>query len=270
MSPPVLLRWRAAVALRWYVRWWPIDVGKGFVSNHLLAPLLPQPPAAFDAELPTGDRVRLQYRERIGLSWLLHGGFERFEIEFAISAAGGGTTAVDVGAHAGLYTTALGRAVGPRGTVLAFEPSPDNLSRLRDNLERNGIENVKIHAAAATAVKKQVRLRIATDPAYGSTREVFEGRDSGEFIVVSGVPLDSAWVGAGRPSVSFVKIDVEGTELDVLSGAEELLRVCRPRVVIEAASDAARDALDEWFATRGFRRREVRGFMPWNKLYEPA
>lgn len=270
ISRSVLLRWRMASPLRAYVRWSPIAVGKGFVSNHVLAPLLPEPPAAFDAPLPSGDRVRLHYREAIGLSWLLSGPFERAEIEFAISAAEPKSTAVDVGAHAGLYTIALARAVGPEGAVLAFEPSAGNLERLRDNLERNGLANVTIHGAAATAVDKPVRLRIADDPAYGSTTEVFEGRDSGESTIVPGLSLDSAWVAAGRPAVSFVKIDVEGSEIDVLSGAEALLLECRPQVLIEAASDAARRALDEWFGVREFRRRTIEGFMPWNELYEPA
>jgi FkbM family methyltransferase len=270
ISRSALLCWRVASPLRAYVRWSPIGLGKRFLSNRLLAPILPPPPAEFDAELPSGDHVRLQYREAIGLSWLLYGAFERAEIEFAIASTEPGGAAVDVGAHAGLYTTALARAVGSDGTVFAFEPSNLNVARLRGNLERSGLTNVVIYCAAAAARDQPVLLRLANDPAYSSTSKVFEDRSLGESTVVPGVCLDSAWLNAGRPRISFVKIDVEGAELDVLAGAESLLGECRPSVLIEAASDAARASLDEWFEARAFQRRLVRGFMPWNHLYESA
>ncbi len=57
-----------------------------------------------------------------------------------------GMTAVDVGANIGIYSRYPARLCGPNGRVVAFEPSPDNLARLKANLGR--LPNVTIHASA--------------------------------------------------------------------------------------------------------------------------
>ena len=45
--------------------------------------------------------------------------------------------------------------------------------------------------------------------------------------------IDHEWVSLGRPDVSLIKIDVEGSELDVLAGASECMKVCRPYILVE-------------------------------------
>src|ERR687885_83981 len=118
---------------------WPIrrywirserKLGKSLLVDRVLKPLLPAPPAGFEAELPGGGRVFLHYREDVGLVTLLGGGFEQAELEAAREHARAGSTAIDVGANVGVFTVVLARAVGPAGRVLAFEPFPANVRRL--------------------------------------------------------------------------------------------------------------------------------------------
>jgi hypothetical protein len=45
--------------------------------------------------------------------------------------------------------------------------------------------------------------------------------------------LDDEWRGLGQPLVSFIKMDIEGAELHALKGAKDLLKTCRPHVIVE-------------------------------------
>ncbi len=59
-------------------------------------------------------------------------------------------------------------------------------------------------------------------------------------------------------------------ELDVLQGAETMLRTCRPTLLLEANDEVRRRVLDDWLLPRGYRRTQPPGFEPWNHLYEAA
>lgn len=240
-------------------------LGKKLLLDRVLKPLLPPPPRGFDAELPGGGRVFLHYREDIGLVTLLGGGFERIELECARRLARRGTTAVDVGANVGVYTVALGLAVGDEGHVLAFEPGPENVRRLEENVAVNGLGNVSVHRLALGDGPGEIALRLGVDPAYHSTAEVFEGRGSGATTVVEVATLDDIWRRSGSPEVSFVKVDTEGSELRVLRGAEELLAAMRPPLLVEARDEE----VGRWLAERRYSATRPAGFARGNALFVP-
>jgi FkbM family methyltransferase len=257
---------RGVWLLSWPVRaYWVRSrrkIGKRLLLDHFLKPLLPSPPRGFTATVPGGGLVNLYYREEVGLSTLLGGGFERVELEEASQLARPATTAIDVGANVGLHTVVLARAVGPGGKVLAFEPEPSNLSRLRDNVRRNGLNNVEIHPFALADRAGAAVLHLASDGLYHSIGAIYEG-GIGRDIRVPTQTLDAVWKSAGCPMVSFVKIDTEGTELIVLQGAELLLAVHGPTLLIEN-----RDArIAPWLAARGYVGRRPRGFAEGNMLF---
>jgi len=137
------------------------------------------------------------------------------------------STVVDVGANIGLSTILLARMTE---RVIAFEPSPPNVAFLRRNLERNGITNVEIHAAAVSSEPGILRFHVAQ---FGAgSHVVAAGHVSGRTISTVDVPavtLD----GTDLPSISFVKIDAEGHEPDVLAGAGRLLSRDRPLIYTE-------------------------------------
>ena len=107
--------------------------------RRILMPILPPDPAVFVSRLPGGGLVRLHPRETLGFATLMDGGFETAEILCAIELAAPGIAAFDVGANIGMYSVALGRAVGPDGLVIALEPDETNVRRLRENLILNPI-----------------------------------------------------------------------------------------------------------------------------------
>lgn len=136
-------------------------------------------------------------------------------------------TVIDVGANIGLSTIVLARTAAH---VIAYEPSPPNVAFLRRNLELNGITNVDVRAAAASSELGTLRFHIAQ---FGAgSHVVAAGHVAGGTIStvdVPAIPLD----GEGLPRITFIKIDAEGHEPDVLAGARALLARDRPLIYTE-------------------------------------
>jgi FkbM family methyltransferase len=262
--------WTLVAPVRLYVRHSPIPKGKWRISKIILEPVLslfPQDMTVW-ATVP-GGRISLLYSEDLGKRVLISGGFEMAEIAVANSRARRGSVAVDVGANVGMFTVPLATAVGPTGAVLAFEPHPANAERLRGNCRVNGRSNVVVHEVALAESEGTAVLKLGKDAAYGSTVQVWPGKESGETLSVPSRTLDGVWREAGQPDVSFVKVDVEGAELQVLSGARDLLATCSPSLLLEANSPRALDELRTWLAGVGYVPTANPNFEAWNHLFLP-
>lgn len=132
--------------------------------------------------------------------------------------------ALDIGANLGLHTVALSRAAR---MVHAFEPNPLLLPALRRTLSR--LPNVTLHECALGDHNGEVALIAGEDH---STARVASGGD---------IPirrLDDVLDGA----VHFIKIDVEGHEVDVFRGAQRTLREHHPLIVFEEIPGANPEA----------------------------
>jgi FkbM family methyltransferase len=237
------------------------------IAERIVVASLPPAPAAFTARLPVGHRLKVQYRETLGIMILLHGSFEDAEMRWLTAHARPGTTAMDVGANIGIHTIPLAHAVGPTGHVLAFEPVEQNVGRLAVNVELNGLKNVTVISQAAAADDKGAVLQVSDDPAFHSTAGVAEGHKVEQTALVSTTSLDSAWKGAGRPTVSVIKIDVEGSEAAVIEGAAELLDTCRPSLLVEIGGERELRQIERQLRKYGYRRKQPTALARWNHLF---
>ena len=260
-------RWRAVAPIRAYVRYSPFQRGKGLLIRRLLLPALPAHPRGFVAPLPGGGLVQLLPRETIGFSTLVFGGFEAAEIKCAIEQAAKGTTTFDVGANVGIFSVALAGAVGSDGQVVAIEPDPACVRRLRANLTLNSVINVRVVEAAANDRDAMVELHLADDPAYNSVVAIEGPHSETETAWVPSVRLDQIWSDLGRPSVSFVKVDVEGAEAAVIRGAAVMIRTARPALLMEAADRQRLALVRSELEPLGYDEAPQPGFQPWNHLF---
>lgn len=141
-----------------------------------------------------------------------------------------GDCVLDVGANVGFYTVRLSRLVGPHGHVFAFEPMPETFHLLAYNARHFPFPNVTLLNAAASDTVGFAGMAV---PTSGHGLPDFYGAhlvDSTAGRMIFRLPVDALSV-PGR--VSFVKIDVEGHELPVLRGMEQLLKAQSPVLVLE-------------------------------------
>jgi FkbM family methyltransferase len=270
MEMPALVARPLAVLAKAYVVHSPVARGKGVIIRRV-APRLPLRYREFVADLPGGGSIVLRFDEWVGRHYLLHGlSFDPAELEFMLAALEPGATAFDVGANVGVYTITAALRVGSTGRVIAIEADEEYLPRLRAGLERNRLENTELIAAAAGDADGEIELIIAADGAFSSVKPLVAYAGSGATRRIRQRRLDSIWDGACQPAVGFVKIDVEGAEVEVIAGAERLLRECRPALVVEVRPEETEAEVRRRLEALGYEDVTPATFNPANRAYRPA
>ncbi|NQT93416.1 MAG: FkbM family methyltransferase [Lentisphaerae bacterium] len=125
-----------------------------------------------------------------------------------------GQAVVDVGAYTGLYAIYAALKVGPEGLVIAFEPDPYNRMMLKRNVRLNKVKNVVCSSKGLYSKEGTIAFDV-----QGVGSHVVE--DDAKQIAVNHVrvtTLDAELRQLNIPTVDFVKMDVEGTELETLKG----------------------------------------------------
>lgn len=192
----------------------------------------PEESIVFEVE---GSRIRLDPQDRtISEAIFLYGTWEPFEIELVSSVVRPEQSFLDIGAHIGYYSLAAARAMEGRGRVYAFEPSPVNFALLQENVRMNGLEGV-IHPVHAALFREpsEIELYLAEHnsgdnriyPSTPGEDTYVNGHVSGERRVVKVPALvgDDFLAEQGVEKVDVIKLDVQGAEMDVLSGLRRTL-----------------------------------------------
>lgn len=179
-----------------------------------------------------------------------------------------GDHVVDAGANIGYVTALLARRVGSEGLVDAVEPVPATYDLLAHNVRALGLANVRTHPVGLAARNTEAWMEI---PAFEDGREnLYESKvvdaadasaETGSRVSVQLRRLDTLLAQRTRP-VTFVKIDVEGHELQAVEGAQEVLRDDRPALLIEVSGDPDAQGSN---AARLFDRLAGMGYEPWTQ-----
>ena len=150
-----------------------------------------------------------------------------------------GDVVVDVGAHIGLYTLRAARDVGGDGKVIAVEPDPQSFHILKDNVSLNNLNNVLVVNAALSETSGQKTFYAATDPSLSGFELQPEARIR-KIETVKIMTLDELLTNLNIEKVDWIKIDVEGAELQVLMGGVRLLENSRKlKIIIESSDNQA-------------------------------
>jgi FkbM family methyltransferase len=157
------------------------------------------------------------------------GTYEPTESEWVLRHLGPGSVFVDVGANFGWFTTLALSLVGSSGHVYAFEPSPVAFATLRRSLGSRG--NVTLINAAVGRELGEVSIYLPNSGPVHSP-SVFESPGDFRSQRVPMVSLDRCEALNDVPVIDMVKIDVEGSEPDVVEGMKGLIAAGRVRRVI--------------------------------------
>ncbi len=161
-----------------------------------------------------------------GLGWVPRRGGMPAEQQFWSSLNLAGMTVYDVGAFHGLLTMFFASRAK---TVVCFEPNIQNHKRLMENLILNGIRNVEVRKTGVGS-RRERRTMVGNPLMLGGAsldeKTVAELLRSGMRTVIeniSVVTLDEEISQANLPAPDFIKIDVEGWEIEALRGARKTL-----------------------------------------------
>lgn len=153
-----------------------------------------------------------------------------------------GEIVVDVGAYIGSYTIRASRLVGNTGKVIAIEAEPSNFDALLFNLRLNQADNVIPLNLAAWDKETVLDLRISKHSAAHSLVWAYLPKDSSQSIKVKARHLDQILENLGIEEVDWVKMDVEGAEVELLRGMEKIIsKSPNLKILIEAHMDETKE-----------------------------
>jgi len=169
-------------------------------------------------------------RRGTGDLWILNHAFEPYARE--LFSPYEGDVVVDVGAHVGKYAIPSAKLVGSEGVVFAFEPGIEVYKALQNNININNLSNVIPLNLAAHDQNKDVLLTSSVDGSKGRP------------IPVKAVTIDEVLESYGIDSVDYVKVDVDGDEVNVLRGMGGILQRSSPKMLVEVAYSNEKEVND--------------------------
>jgi FkbM family methyltransferase len=154
-----------------------------------------------------------------------------------------GDTFVDVGANFGTFSLLASRLVGSNGRVIAIEPQPRLAALIRQSLELSRVTNCSIEQVACGAQSGEATLLVPDDDSgRAGFFAGFSGAKAHKSVSVPVATLDSLLAAREATGNMVIKIDVEGSEIDVLDGASEIIRARQPAILVELNPWSARAA----------------------------
>ncbi len=167
----------------------------------------------------------------------------------------GGQVAYDVGANVGYITLLLARCVGAEGKVIAFEPLPENVRRLKGNLAANRqLADMQVIEGAVVESSQRVTFRIGLSDDTGRVMDAASAPLSAEAnLIVDGVSLDDLVYQRGFPPPQVIKMDIEGGEVTALRGMKRLLQEVRPLLLLETHNQECSEQVWEILTQAGYR-----------------
>jgi FkbM family methyltransferase len=208
-----------------------------------------------------GAKVRLNSFRHKGYGFFGRGREEQ-TMELFAALITPGATIVEVGGHIGFITTYFASLAGPTGNITVFEPGTNNLPYIRDNI---ACLSQSARYAPIELVEKAVGDFCGTVEFYednltgqnNSIVEDFKGLKDNAGAAFTELhtekrvaPITTLDQEMAKHQIDFVKIDVEGFELGVLTGMIDIVERCKPIIMVEVQADEAE--IFEYFKVSGY------------------
>jgi len=182
----------------------------------------------------------------IGRSMQTYGEYSPAELACFSEWVRPGGVAVEAGANIGAFSVGLSRLLTSSGTLYVFEPQRQVFQLLCANLALSQCSNVHALPFGLGPTTATLKVPAIDYTSAGNFGGVALGQTGSEQVAVH--PLD-CWE---LDQCQFIKIDVEGMELDVLRGAEATIRRCRPVLYVEDDRESAHGALVAYLEQLGY------------------
>lgn len=220
-TPSIIMRDAVTRSVRAIVRYVPPQ-GRGIALAHAWTSRNPPDQRLFVSRERGGALLRCDLRDELSRVIFYRGWVDRGLEDWISGWLRPGDVYVDVGAHIGYLSALAARTVTRSGSVIAFEPSPETFAKLSAAFAGASFPQVHaVNAAVAESVGKTVLFAAAGTWQHQSYRNSLHPADGlAPASEVRVVTLDEE---LGDSRVRLLKVDVEGGEPAVLSGACRLL-----------------------------------------------
>ena len=232
-------------------------------------------------QVEPGVSFLLDPRDLVAVSILRGGGWQSEVWDSLSPSLSEGGVFLDIGAHIGYFSMKAAIGVGKTGRVVAFEPNPETLKLLRDNVTANRAWNVIVAPVACTDREQILTLYAGPSSNTGASSLARENADilfeePPRPYSVRGRPIDDVVRELNLTRVDAIKVDVEGAEVFVLRGAVNTLKRFHPKVVIEiveqqlASFHTTPEELISVLTAAGYNRRRPAGTTDWEFTVEKS
>ncbi len=219
---------------QFYCRHVPLDRGKYRVAAWTYLHLTPHQPTTCVTTLANGLTVEVHINEFIQSMIYYMGYYELYLARYVQTLMQPGRIFADVGAHVGQYTL---MAAARRMEAHAFEPDPVNFAYLSRNVQLNHLTVTLNHCAVTDYSGHALLFPYGNETIRNNSLRKVESApaSSRSAITTPVVHLDGYFAGRHH-EIAIVKADVEGAELNVLKGAQEILSHSRPILILEVVA----------------------------------
>jgi len=170
-----------------------------------------------------GGKIYLNAKEP-GIMRAVIGVYENWKTKLFFSLVKEGLTCVDVGAHKGYFSLLFAKLMKDKGKVLAFDPLPENCFWLSQSIHVNKYKCIKVYQYALSDEEGTATLYPGKMSSWSSLFLTGGASTADKPLIVKTRRLDNVLNDAGINDIGVIKIDVEGAELWVLKGAENILK----------------------------------------------
>ena len=162
---------------------------------------------------------------------ILNGNYEQNETFLLKQIVKEGWNILDIGANFGWYSLHFSKMVGNNGNVYAFEPIKQTYDELKSNLSLNNATNVKTLKFALG--NKEHKTNFGVPFFDGGSAASSQHLGFSKKVKIPVFPLDKIFDQEDIKKVNLIKADIEGGELNLLLGAEKVLKKHKPNIFIE-------------------------------------
>ena len=184
----------------------------------------------------------------IGGAFDLYGEFSEGEAALFRQLIRPGFLVLDIGANIGSHTVVMAQALEGKGRVIAFEPQRLSFQLLCANVALNDLVNVICKNEAVGTTPGTIEVPVL-DPAARQNFGALDLRKGKSGEAVPRTTIDDL----GLKRCDFVKMDVEGMEIDALKGAERTIRQLHPVLYVENERPENSDDLIRLIGSYGYR-----------------
>jgi FkbM family methyltransferase len=185
--------------------------------------------------------VLKQIIKKIPIAFTQNQRYDKWTVQIIKKVCASHSNCIDIGCHKGEVLKEM-LHFAPEGTHFGFEPLPNFYTYLQQHFPAN----CQFYNIALSNKKGETTFQyVVSNPAYSGLKKRRYARPDEEIQTIK-VQMDLLDAVIPKDtSIDFIKIDVEGAELEVLKGGVKTIRRCRPVIVFEHGKGAA-----DFYATR--------------------